>query len=161
MVKSEKVLSHSACPTLCDPMDCSPPGSSDHGILQARILEWRAIPFSGGSYQPRDWTWVSCSGGRFFTVWAIREPPNNGRHHYIKYSFPMPFFSLHSTYVNIIIKNTANGNFPGGPMVRTLPSNARSAGLTPVKKLRPPHVLWPKNRNSNATNWIKTSKSVF
>ena len=42
------------CPTLCDPVDCSPPGSSVHGILQARILEWVAISFSRGSSQPRD-----------------------------------------------------------------------------------------------------------
>ena len=46
----------------------SPPGSSVHGILQARILEWVAIPFSRGSSQPRDQTWVSCIAGRFFTV---------------------------------------------------------------------------------------------
>ena len=44
------------CPTLCDPMDCSPPGSSLHGILQARILEWVVIFFSRGSLWPRDWT---------------------------------------------------------------------------------------------------------
>ena len=42
------------CPTLCDPMDYTPPGSSDHGILQARILEWVAISFSRGSSQPKD-----------------------------------------------------------------------------------------------------------
>ena len=53
---------------LCDPMDCSPPGSSVHGILQARILEWVAIPFSRGSSQPRDRTPVSYIAGRFFTV---------------------------------------------------------------------------------------------
>ena len=47
------------CPTLCDPVDYSPPGSSVHGILQARILEWVAIPFSRGSSRPRDGTWVS------------------------------------------------------------------------------------------------------
>ena len=47
------------CPTLCDPMDGSPPVSSVHGILQARILEWIAMPSSGGSSWPRDWTWVS------------------------------------------------------------------------------------------------------
>ena len=57
-------------PTLCNPMDCSPPGSSVHGILQARILEWVAIPFSRGSSWPRDGTWVSRMAGRFFTVWA-------------------------------------------------------------------------------------------
>ena len=43
-----------SCLTLCDPRDCSPPGFSVHGILQARILEWVAIPFSRGSSQPRD-----------------------------------------------------------------------------------------------------------
>ena len=47
------------CPTLCDPMDCSPPGSSVHGILQARRLEWAAISSSRGSSPPRDQTWVS------------------------------------------------------------------------------------------------------
>ena len=47
------------CLTLCDPTDCSPPGSSVHGILQARILQWVAIPFSRGSSQPRDQTQVS------------------------------------------------------------------------------------------------------
>ena len=57
-----------SCPILCDPMDCSPPGSSVHGISQARILEWVAIPFSRGSSRPRVWTWVSCIAGRFFTV---------------------------------------------------------------------------------------------
>ena len=60
-------------PTLCDPMDCSLPGSSVHEILQARILEWVAISFCRGSSQPRDWSWVSCTTGRFFTNWATRE----------------------------------------------------------------------------------------
>ena len=59
-----------SCLTLCAPMDCSPPGSSVHGILQARILEYAAISFSRGSSQPRDWTRVSCIVGRCFTVWA-------------------------------------------------------------------------------------------
>ena len=48
------------CLTLCDPMDCSPPGSSVHGVFQARILEWVAIPSSRGSSQPKDRTCVSC-----------------------------------------------------------------------------------------------------
>ena len=50
---------------------CSPRGFSVHGILQARILEWIAIPFSKGSSTPRDWTLVSCIADRFFTIWAI------------------------------------------------------------------------------------------
>ena len=57
-----------SCPTLCDPMDCSLPGSSVYGILQARILAWVAISFSRGSSGPRYWTWVSCIAGRFFAV---------------------------------------------------------------------------------------------
>ena len=65
-----------SCPTHCDCMDCSSLlGSSVHGILQARILEWIAIPFSRGSSGPRDQIWVSCTAGRFFTIWATREAP--------------------------------------------------------------------------------------
>ena len=59
------------CTILCDPMNCSPPGSSVHWILQARILEWVAIPFTRGSSWPRDQTWVSHITGRFFTVLKI------------------------------------------------------------------------------------------
>ena len=57
-----------SCPTLGDPMDCSLSGSSVHGILQERILEWVAISFSRGSSRPRDGTWASCIAGRFFSV---------------------------------------------------------------------------------------------
>ena len=74
MLSSTNHCAHSlSCPTLCDPVDCSPPGSSVHGILQARILEGVALPFSKGSSRPRDWTQVSHITGRFFTIWAIRE----------------------------------------------------------------------------------------
>ena len=51
-----------SCPTLCNPMECSPPDSSVHGILQARILEWVTMPSSRGSSQPKDRTQVSCAG---------------------------------------------------------------------------------------------------
>ena len=61
------------CLTLCDPMDCSLPSSSIHGIFQARILEWIAISFSRGSSQSRDRTRVSCIAGRLLTLWATRE----------------------------------------------------------------------------------------
>ena len=62
-------------PTCCDLRGCSPPGSSVHGILQARILEWGAIPFSRGSSRPTNRTQVSCIIEEFFTTWAIREAP--------------------------------------------------------------------------------------
>ena len=54
----------------CDPMDCSPPGSSAHGILQARILEWVAISSSRGSSWPRDWNCISCTGWHILYYWA-------------------------------------------------------------------------------------------
>ena len=63
-----KVLVAQSSLTLCDPTDCRPPVSSVHGILQARILEWVAIPFARGSSPPRNRTWVSGVAGRFFTI---------------------------------------------------------------------------------------------
>ena len=61
--------------TLCDPMDYSWPGSSVHGIFQARTLDWVAIPFSRLSSQSRDWIQVAFIAGRFLTVWVTREAP--------------------------------------------------------------------------------------
>ena len=63
-----KVLVTQSCPTLCDPMDCNPPGSSVHGILQARVLEWVAISFYRGPSPTRDRTWVSYAADRFFII---------------------------------------------------------------------------------------------
>ena len=62
-----KVKATQLCLMICDPVDCSPQNSSVHGILQARILEWVAMPFSRESSQPRDQTLVSHIGGGFFT----------------------------------------------------------------------------------------------
>ena len=59
--------------SVCDPVGCSPPSSSVHGILQAIILEWAAIRFSWGSSWLRDQIWVPYIAGRFFTIWATRE----------------------------------------------------------------------------------------
>ena len=76
-----------SCLTLCDPMNCSLPGFSGHGILQARIMEWVAISYSKGSSWPRDQTCVSCVSciaGKFFTHWATWEGPffsNRGESH--------------------------------------------------------------------------------
>ena len=68
-----KVKITQSCLTFCDPMDCSPPGSSVHSILQTIILEWVTVPFSRGSSQPRDRTQVSWTAGGFFIIWATRE----------------------------------------------------------------------------------------
>ena len=65
--RNMSVLVPQLCPTPCNPMDCSSSGSSVHGLLQARILEWVVIPFSRASSQPRDQTQVFCVAGRFFT----------------------------------------------------------------------------------------------
>ena len=70
------------CLTLCDPMDCSPPGSFVHGISQARILEWVAISYCRGSSWPKNWTHVSCIGKRILYHWATREA----------HEFPSPHF---------------------------------------------------------------------
>ena len=82
-----------SCPTLCDPVDCSLPGSSIHGILQARVLEWVAISFSRGSFRPRDRTQFSLIEGRCLNLWATREAPliNNSPHLDNVFPFYTPF----------------------------------------------------------------------
>ena len=64
-----------SCLTPCDPMDCSLPSSSVHGIFQARILEWVAIFSSRGSFWPRDWTCISCFGRQILYPWATWDNP--------------------------------------------------------------------------------------
>ena len=88
------VLVAQSCPTLCNCMDCSPSGSSVHGIFQTRILEWVAISISRESSWPRDQThvsFVSCIAGRFFTYWAIRESKNRP-FIYVFFNFFQQFF---------------------------------------------------------------------
>ena len=89
-----------SCPTVCGPMDCSPPGSSVRGILRARILEWIAMPSSRGSSQLWDRTWVFCITVRFFTTEPqgslpmlpsnIKYPPSGHRDQ------SAGFYNLHS-----------------------------------------------------------------
>ena len=149
------VLVAQSCPTLCNTVDCSPPGSSAHGILQARILEWVAISSSRGSSQPRGWTWVSCIAGRFFTVWATREfhlvffcfavtqgcqiilPPSNCFCIFIKNyltihlwgCFWTLFYSIvYMYYISEYILVYFLLGFPGGSVVKNLPAIARDSG---------------------------------
>ena len=68
-----EILVTQSCLSLCNPIDCSLPGSSVRGILQARILEWISIPLSRGSSLPRDRAWLSFIAGWFFKAWATRE----------------------------------------------------------------------------------------
>ena len=64
-----------SCPTLCEPMECSPPGSSVRGISQVRIMEWVAISFSRESSWPRDWNSGSCTGRQVLYHWAMEWVP--------------------------------------------------------------------------------------
>ena len=96
------------CLTLWNPMDCSPPGSSVHEILQARILEWVAVPLSRGSSPPRDWTQVSSIAGRLFTIWATilvnllsRRATFSHKWKSFKYSFPFDVCAGHWNQLSI------------------------------------------------------------
>ena len=97
-----------ACLTLCNPTDCSTPGSSVHGILQARILEWVAMPSSRGSSQPRDRTHVS----ELRVDSLPTEPPGKTK----------------TIIVNIKMPHR---DFPGGPVVSTLCFHCRGHGFDP------------------------------
>ena len=79
-----------SCPTLATPWTVAHPGSSVHGISQARILEWVAISFSRGSSRPRDRTHISCFAGGFFSA----EPPGKPSYTYICISSFLDFFSV-------------------------------------------------------------------
>ena len=72
------MLSLQSCLTICNPMDCSPLGSSVHEIIPARLLEWVAISFSKGSSPTRDGTHVSCIVGGFFTTEPLGKPISRG-----------------------------------------------------------------------------------
>ena len=87
-----------SCPTLCGLMNGSPPGSSVHGIFQARILDWGAIPFSRGTSQPRDRTWVSHIADRFLIVWA----PKLLTFIFLS-SIVFPVFDKIDTYLSILL----------------------------------------------------------
>ena len=102
------VLLAQLCLTLCNPMDCSPPGSPVPGTLQARIMEWVAISLSS---QPRDGTRVSRIAGRFFTSWATREAP----------------LTTEERLITIILGKRLG--FPSGSVVKNPPANAGDVGL--------------------------------
>ena len=112
-------------PTLCNPTDCSPPGSSVYGILQAGILEWVAMPSSRGSSQPRDQTQVSHITGGLFTIWDTRE----AQEYWSEYPIPSP-------------GDLPNpGTKPGSPalQVDSLPSELPGKPrwmVTPLKKMK-------------------------
>ena len=112
-------------------MDYSPPDSSVHGILQARILEWVAIHFSRGSSQLRDRTWVSSNAGRFFTTEPPGNPPLDKRHTPI-ISKKEPFLSeVTCEFVVGFLVLFFNTDFPGGSDGKVSAYSVGDLGLTP------------------------------
>ena len=136
------------CQSLCcvqlfaTPWTVAPPGSSVRGIFQARILEWVAIPFSGGSSPPRDQSQVSCIAGRFFAIWTTKNfqlVANHGSYplwyiqqcriqnvqwlynfynHAIWHEFYKVYFFSHKSYVSYLIRCTIKCHlFPNGDLL--------------------------------------------
>ena len=127
-------------PTLCDSMDCSAPGSSVHGILQARILEWVVISFSRGSSRPRDQTRVSRIGGRCFNLWATREAcqkKNAGPQVQLEFQINNSFLWMNMPRGILGTSYTNSLGFPGGSVVKNLPANAGDAGSIPGSRRFP------------------------
>ena len=130
------------------PADCSPPGSSVHGILQARIIDWVANPFSRGSSQPKDWTQVSCIAGRFFTA----EPPGkpnfkNESESRSVVSDSLRFHELYSPW-NSLGESTGVGSL--SLLQGIFPTQGSNPGLLYCRQIlyhwpirEAPNVVWP------------------
>ena len=110
VAESESEVAQS-CLTLCDPMDCSLPESSVHGIFQTRILEWVAISFSRRSSRPRDRTRVSRIVGRCFTIWATREAKKGVNHHSGTEGCDLDSATLAPTWTDNYLLALTAGNF--------------------------------------------------
>ena len=121
-----------SCPALCNPMDCSPPGSSVHGILQERILEWVAIPFSRGSSWPRNRTLVSCIADGFFAIRATRETHFKGKPFHFRTNtshLSTPICAVAKKPTWLICKLCSLRNKPQPPKRACLPSPVLLAAL--------------------------------
>ena len=119
-----------SCLALWDPMDYSSPGPCAHGIFQARILEWVAISSSRGSSQPRDWTFVSCIAGGFFTCWALREAwyTHISKHHTLNiYNFCLSVIPQYLAFQVLVVKNP-RASTGGGREQGLIPGWGRSPG---------------------------------
>ena len=137
--KSQEYIVTQWCLTLCDPMDCSLPGSSVHGIFQARILEWVAIPYSRASSRPRGWTHFSCTScigwqilyhcatcNRQIIIWARK--PNPGFNKTVYPTICFPYRSLYSKITFLIGKLVS----PSGSQARFI-NFKDDFQVTPVK----------------------------
>ena len=79
------------------------PSSSFHGFFQGRILEWVAIPFSRGYFQPRNQAWISCTAGRFFTIWVTRKAQADSRENHSLFLGAFRRFHLHISHPSLCI----------------------------------------------------------
>ena len=161
------MLVDQSCLTLCDLMDCSPPGSVVPGILQAIILEWIIIPFSRESFWPRSWTQVSHIASIFFTVWA-REPR---WHKYTPFSpwevklFPRVFSSVQSLN-RVRIYNPMDCSTPGFPVLHQLLELAQTHLHWVGNATQPSHPLSPTSPAFNLSKhqglfkWMGSSHQV-
>ena len=128
-----------SCPTPCDPMDCSLPGSSVHGILQARILEWVATSYSRGSFWPRDRTRVSCNSclGR-----QILLPLNHvGSPRNIKVCVYIYFVVVQSLKSCLTLCNPMDCSMPGFPVLHHLQEFAQTHVHWVGDAIQPSHPL--------------------
>ena len=137
-----------SCLTHCDLMDCSPPGSSVHGILQTRILKWVAMPFSKGSSQPRDQIQVSASlAARFFTTSATWETLESESHSVLSDSLPP--HGLYSPW-NSPGQNTGAGSF--SLLQGIFPSQGLNPGLTHCRQ-----ILYQLSHKGTQEYWSRLS----
>ena len=128
-VTSPSCLVTKSGPTLCNPMDCSLPGSSIQEISQARILEWVAISFFRGSFQPRDQACICCIGSGFFTA----EPPRKSCYSTINQKIVHKL--TWESPLSLSLKRLC-WNFPGSPVVKNLLCNAGDMGLIPGQRTK-------------------------
>ena len=130
-------------------MDCSPPGSSIYGLLQARILEWGAIPFSRGSSRPRDQTQVSCIAGRFFTTEPPGKPQINKSSHKQSHFWNLEkmkqvSFKCSETMNTVFIHRTNNKNISiQFYSVRRRKQRTRENWISSYLAWMHPFPLWP------------------
>ena len=151
------------CPTLCNPMDCSLPGSSVHGIFEARVLEWGAISFSRGSSRTRDRTQVPRIVGRCFTIWAIRELwmwELNYKESWIPKNWCFETVVLEKTFESALNCKEIKPVNPKGNQSRIFIGRTDAEAETPV--LWPPHAKsWLIGKDSDAgSDWGQEEKGT-
>jgi len=147
------------CPTLW-PHDCNWPGSTVHGILQARILEWVAMPSSRGSSQPRDWTQVFRIADRFFTVWATRETHKTKAGRVRFWSLYLkPFSSVAQSCPTLC--NPMDCSTPGLPVHHQLPEFTQTHVHQARDTIQPSHPLLSPSRPAPYPSPIFSNESTL